>query len=369
MKEINVARMIVTKRKEKGITQDDLANYIGVSKASVSKWETGQSYPDITFLPQLAAYFNISIDDLMGYEPQMTKEDIRRLYHELSNDFSVKPFDEVLNRCREIAKKYFSCFPLLFQIATLLVNYSSLAEDKEKSALILTEAKEFFVRVKEESDDVELSKQALGLEAVCAHALGNPNEVLDLLSETTATPTFNTEPLLAMAYQMTGKIKETKTVLQVGVHQHIIALFEIIPSYLLLYADDAERFEEVYQRAANMAEIFNLKNLHPSMLLNFYLSAAQGYLANENTDKALEILENYTEIATSSIYPLRLKGDDFFDLLDEWIDEFALGAAPPRDEKIIRQSIADAITKKPTFATLASEKRFQKIIKKLENNY
>jgi transcriptional regulator with XRE-family HTH domain len=66
MKEINLASVIVAKRREKGITQDELAAYIGVSKASVSKWETGQSYPDITFLPQLAAYFNISIDELMG---------------------------------------------------------------------------------------------------------------------------------------------------------------------------------------------------------------------------------------------------------------------------------------------------------------
>jgi transcriptional regulator with XRE-family HTH domain len=112
MKEINIARAIINKRREKGLTQDDLASYIGVSKASVSKWETGQSYPDITFLPQLAAFFNISMDELMGYEPQMSKEDIRKLYLSLSSDFTVKPFDEVLKRCREIAKKYFSCFPL-----------------------------------------------------------------------------------------------------------------------------------------------------------------------------------------------------------------------------------------------------------------
>ena len=63
MKEINIARAIVNKRREKGLTQDDLANYIGVSKASVSKWETGQNYPDITFLPQLAAF---SISALMN---------------------------------------------------------------------------------------------------------------------------------------------------------------------------------------------------------------------------------------------------------------------------------------------------------------
>lgn len=69
MKEINIAKILIAKRREKGITQDELATYIGVTKASVSKWETSQSYPNITFLPQLAIYFNIIIDELIGYAP------------------------------------------------------------------------------------------------------------------------------------------------------------------------------------------------------------------------------------------------------------------------------------------------------------
>ena len=131
MKDITISRTITNKRKEKGITQDELASHIGVSKASVSKWETGQSFPDITFLPKLAAFFNIIMDELMGYEPQMSKEDIRKLYLSLSSDFTIKPFDEVLEHCREIAKKYFSCFPLLFQIGALLVNNSMESGDIE----------------------------------------------------------------------------------------------------------------------------------------------------------------------------------------------------------------------------------------------
>ena len=99
MKELNLSNILVKKRKEKGITQDQLAAYIGVSKASVSKWETGQSYPDITFLPQLAAYFNMSVDELIGYKPQMTKEDIRKLYLRLAKDFSQKPAKEVFEEC------------------------------------------------------------------------------------------------------------------------------------------------------------------------------------------------------------------------------------------------------------------------------
>lgn len=68
--EMNIGPIILEKRKEKKVTQQELANFIGVSKASVSKWETGQTYPDITLLPILAAYFDITIDALLTYEPQ-----------------------------------------------------------------------------------------------------------------------------------------------------------------------------------------------------------------------------------------------------------------------------------------------------------
>lgn len=80
MREINLGRVLIENRHKRGITQDELAAYMGVSKAAVSKWETGSTYPDIAVLPQLAMFFNISIDELMGYEPQMAKEEIRKLY-------------------------------------------------------------------------------------------------------------------------------------------------------------------------------------------------------------------------------------------------------------------------------------------------
>lgn len=59
MNGLNIGKCIIRKRKEKGITQEQLADYMGVSKASVSKWETEQSYPDIVILPKMAAYFKL----------------------------------------------------------------------------------------------------------------------------------------------------------------------------------------------------------------------------------------------------------------------------------------------------------------------
>lgn len=57
MKTLNISENIIRLRHERKLTQEQLADFIGVTKASVSKWETGQSTPDITILPQLAAFF------------------------------------------------------------------------------------------------------------------------------------------------------------------------------------------------------------------------------------------------------------------------------------------------------------------------
>lgn len=366
MKEINIAKVLVTMRKEKGITQEELASYIGVSKASVSKWETEQSYPDITLLPLLATYFNISIDELIDYQPQMTKQDIRKLYRSLSADFTTKPIDSVLENCRVIIKKYYSCFPLLLQMGLLMVNHVELLQDGQKVASLLAEAKALFIRVKEESDDMSLKRQALYMEALASLASNDPNTTLDLLDGSIA-PAMPPESLLASAYQMTGRNQEAKSVLQVGIYQNIIVLFNFLPAYLSLCADDASKFEEALRRSLSLSDVFDMKHLHPGVLVGLYLSAAQGYLVQKNHDKALRMLQHYTELVTSDIYPLKLHGDQFFDLLDNWMNELDLGTDLPRDEKTIRKSMAHVIIQNPVFSELSQDARFQNIVERLQS--
>lgn len=55
-------------RKEKGMTQEELANRLGVTGQAVSKWESGQCCPDVALLPTLADIFGVTIDTLMGRE-------------------------------------------------------------------------------------------------------------------------------------------------------------------------------------------------------------------------------------------------------------------------------------------------------------
>ena len=58
----------------KNLTQEDVAEYLGITAQSVSKWERGESYPDITFLPALANIFETSVDLLIGMDTIRSEE-------------------------------------------------------------------------------------------------------------------------------------------------------------------------------------------------------------------------------------------------------------------------------------------------------
>ena len=66
---MNLSEKISYCRKKAGMSQLDLADALGVSRQAVSKWETGESNPDVTKLPQMAALFGVTTDYLLSDEP------------------------------------------------------------------------------------------------------------------------------------------------------------------------------------------------------------------------------------------------------------------------------------------------------------
>lgn len=73
MKKQTFGNIIVSLRKEKGMTQLELAEKMGVTDKAVSKWERDLSFPDISSIPKLAEIFEVTVDDLMQVKTK-TKE-------------------------------------------------------------------------------------------------------------------------------------------------------------------------------------------------------------------------------------------------------------------------------------------------------
>lgn len=74
---MKTGEIICKKRKELGLTQNQLAKSLNISFQSVSKWENNTAYPDIEMLPKLASALNTTVDALLGYESVVTDYDNR----------------------------------------------------------------------------------------------------------------------------------------------------------------------------------------------------------------------------------------------------------------------------------------------------
>ncbi len=113
--EINLKEKLRTLRQQKNITQEALANYLEITPQSVGKWERGEGFPDITLLPKIAFYFDITVDELLCVDRVRVEETISeygrqsKIYYqngdnEKNLELWEKAYAEFPNDCRVIEK-------------------------------------------------------------------------------------------------------------------------------------------------------------------------------------------------------------------------------------------------------------------------
>ena len=99
MYECKIAEKLVELRTSKGVTQEDVAQSLSISNKTVSKWENSASTPDLSMVVELAKYYGVTTDTLLGLcenKKQSTKEEVRSLFEGLDRRESVlKAFETV----------------------------------------------------------------------------------------------------------------------------------------------------------------------------------------------------------------------------------------------------------------------------------
>lgn len=368
MTSLKISENIIELRHKRGITQEDLASFLGVTKASVSKWETRQSFPDILLLPQIASFFDVSIDYLMGYEPQLSPEQIKAIYHELAEEFTWRPFEEVIKKSKGLIKKYNSCYPFLMQMAILWLNHFMLAEDKTRQQEVLMDIDEVCTRICEGSSEVGLHTDGLVLKAVVNLQLGRPDEVIETL-EPMREPKrllIQVDHILIQAYQMDGEIEKADYYSQISIYTHLLSLVGNSTVLIGLHMDNRELCETTIDRVSKIIQIYDLESLHPNTSLQFHYQTAIFYCHSQEKQKALEKLRIFvTECVKFLEHGVALHGDSYFNRLDEWFEEFALGTEAPRSKTLIWDSLMQGILN-PQLNLLFEEEEYKRMVNELK---
>lgn len=117
---MNIAEVIRKYRKEAGLTQEEMANRLGVTTPAVNKWENGNSNPDIELLAPIARLLHISLDTLMSFHEELAPSEIGDMIREMDTMFISEGFETVYEWASDKIKEYPNCNMLIWQVAVML---------------------------------------------------------------------------------------------------------------------------------------------------------------------------------------------------------------------------------------------------------
>ena len=363
MDTLNLAENLIRLRREKEVTQEEVASFIGVTKASVSKRETKQSLPDILLLPVLASYYGVTVDELLGYKPQLGKEQIQKIYHDLAAEFAEKPFEEVMDASRKLVKKYYSCYSFLLQISILWLNHYTFAEDPKSQMGILDETVELCTHIIENCKDISICNDATVLKAIMDLQRGRPQEALDLVEDMLSPYRLASQSsgILIQAYQMVGDMDKAVSYTQISMFLHLLSLVEGATQYIAFRAQDKESCEETIRRMDGLIELFQLERLHQNIAAVYHYQVAVYQCQQEDIEGVFARLKRFVEIICDLLdHEAALHGDGYFNRLEEWFEGLDLGKQMVRDKKLVLDNACQAL-ENPVFSPLIEDKRLVRL--------
>jgi len=117
---MQIGQVIRKYRKENNLTQEEMANRLGVTTPAVNKWENGNSYPDILLLAPIARLLHISLDTLLSYQEDLSDAEIGNIVQEMDRQLKEDSYEEAFRWAKEIIATYPNCKMLIWQLATIL---------------------------------------------------------------------------------------------------------------------------------------------------------------------------------------------------------------------------------------------------------
>lgn len=334
---INIGRTIARERRSRGVTQEALAAHLGVSKAAVSKWELGQSLPDVSLLPRIAAYFSLTLDELFDWRGALTEEESAALYAEVYA-LGERDLRAAHERLRALAAEHYSDANLLLMLASLLAMWAAgmatpftpahgEGEAGAESMALIDETLTLLDRVLEVATDpstIFLAQQQKAATLFQAGRYGDAAALLEPLvrRQDAGAPTM----LLASAYRKLGREGEARGLLQA---ERLRAANFVLSS---LAQEVATRDDAAFARAAGSAaeaifEALDMGMVNPAYVSTMAFEVAEALRRAGEQEAALAALAHAVEAAESVSARPDASGSPLWDCVAERFDPARSGAA------------------------------------------
>lgn len=224
---LSIGQNIAALRRQQGVTQEQLASAVGVTAPAVSKWESGQSCPDIALLAPLARYFGVSVDLLLSYAGPLTPEEALALEERCAAVFE-RDFAAGLAACRAALREYPRDGYLAFRLAGLLLGKAVLAQGAEEQQALLDLQRQL-LDLALQADDARVRQGAQTLLVSHYMAASQPEKAEELLS---AVPVPDTDPrlMLVSLYQAQGRGEEAEKLAQRLLYDQLCGAMGVLPS-------------------------------------------------------------------------------------------------------------------------------------------
>ncbi|KPU45016.1 transcriptional repressor DicA [Oxobacter pfennigii] len=348
--ELNIGEIIIEKRKEKGWTQEQLANAVGVSTPAVSKWETGSTYPDITLLSPIARALNISVNELLSYEKVLSEEKVNELRKKALHIYESQGFNAGWEFCQKVIQEYPNSIALKFNIGGLFQSFMLLKEDrnKEKIKMYYKKAAEIYEDVLN-SGNQKYTYTATTILIVYYTVLDELDKAEKLL-ERLPKEKIDTDMLSASIYALRNKKDEAIKLTQEMIKRNLSRISQSL-DILCAYAHEEENIDKAYLLAKinfEMTKLFDVKE-----------GAAYYYMIKILSLKGdIENALHYFEEHVKSILELSYdySNNPVFDKLNGY----------PNDLSYIKKVLAQSILEGEGYDTLKNEPRYKEAVSKLK---
>lgn len=298
---MKINQIIREKRKALSLTQEQVANYLGVSTPAVNKWEKGSAYPDITLLPALARLLKTDLNTLLSFQKDVTDLEINQFIKELDKTQKEQDFPAAFQKAMKKIEEYPGCDKLtasaiLYLEGALFLSPSIDEPERYKEKLeVFYErlAKSEITEIRETATLMLLSYARNRKDFAKAEELLNslPGQTPKSSTESALGFTFesviNKEEQLAILLQQQKKYAEAKRIWQ---RQILIGVTHMQNALLNLL--------EISLAEQNVPDADFYANLHETLIRQFdfpewmrYTCAFEIAIETKDKEKCLSILK------------------------------------------------------------------------------